>query len=125
MLVHLRRQHRAGFLAHLRERLGPGTSLLLIDQNEVPGFGAPIVRRDLAGNSYEARWLDSGERFEIVKNYPDDAELTADLAAFCDGIAILRLDWFWAVSARLRPADRGSENPAQLAARQVERRQPA
>ena len=47
----------------------------MIDQNHVPDFGMPISRRDTDGNSYQTRWLDNGERFEVVKNYPDPGEL--------------------------------------------------
>ena len=74
----------------------------MIDQNDVPDFGAPINRRDSDGNSYQLRWLDNGERFEVVKNYPDHAELERSVGQACDDIRILQLTHFWAVCARFR-----------------------
>lgn len=100
---HIRKQDRHKFLSHFASRLQERATLLMIDQNHVADFGAPIRRRDSDGNSYQTRWLDNGERFEVVKNYPDPAELERSLAQACDDIRILQLTHFWAVSARFRP----------------------
>jgi SAM-dependent methyltransferase len=100
---HIRKQDQNRFLSHFASRLRDRATLLLIDQNHVPDFGTPLSRWDSDGNSYQTRWLDNGERFEVVKNYPDDAELERSLAHACDDIRILRLTNFWAVSAKFRP----------------------
>lgn len=99
---HIPIQDRGGFLRHFASRLQRCASLLMIDQNHVPGFGMPIGRRDAAGNSYQTRWLESGERFEIVKNYPDAGELEQSVGAVCENVDILRLTHFWALSATFR-----------------------
>ena len=99
---HIRKQDRCKFLSHFASRLQERATLLMIDQNHVPDFAAPIRRWDSDGNSYQTRWLDNGERFEVVKNYPDRAELERSLAQACDDIRILRLTHFWAVSAKFR-----------------------
>ena len=101
---HIRRQDRGSFLAHFASRLQQCATLLMIDQNHVPGFGLPIGRRDADGNTYQTRWLDSGERFEVVKNYPDGAELERSIGQACDDVRILQLTHFWAVRADFRPA---------------------
>jgi SAM-dependent methyltransferase len=101
---HVRKQDRGRFLSHLASRLRQRATLLMIDENHVEGFGMPIGRRDAAGNSYQTRWLDSGERFEIVKNYPDDSELERCIGQICDDIDILRLRHFWALRATVRVA---------------------
>jgi SAM-dependent methyltransferase len=100
---HIRTQDRGRFLAHLASRLRTRATLLMIDQNHVPGFGLPIGRRDADGNTYQTRWLDSGERFEVVKNYPDRAELERSIGQACDDVRILQLIHFWAVRASFRP----------------------
>jgi SAM-dependent methyltransferase len=100
---HIRKQDRRRFLLHFASRLQERATLLMIDQNHVPDFGTPIRRWDSDGNSYQTRWLDNGERFEVVKNYPDHAELERTFAHACDDIRILQLTHFWAVRARFRP----------------------
>lgn len=100
---HLKKQDRGRFLSHFASRLQACATLLMIDQNYVPGFGVPISRRDADGNTYQTRWLDSGERFEVVKNYPDRAELEQSLGQACEDIGLLQLTYFWAVSASFRP----------------------
>jgi len=73
------------------------------DRREFGGWvGAPILRRDAAGDTWQRRWLDSGERFEIVKNYPDAAELEERVGAVCEDVRILQLRHFWALEARFR-----------------------
>jgi SAM-dependent methyltransferase len=100
---HVRKQDQSRFLSHFASRLQDRATLLMIDQNPVPDFGMPISRWDADGNSYQVRWLDSGKRFEVVKNYFDHAELERSVAKACEDIRILQLSYFWAVSARFRP----------------------
>ena len=99
---HLRRQDRRRFLTSFAASLQPAATLLMIDETLVPQVGAPIARRDADGNTWQRRWLDNGERFEIVKNYPDAEELQHDVAATCDDIRILQLKYFWALSSTVR-----------------------
>lgn len=99
---HLRIDERPAFLSALAARLEPQAALLMIDEILVPHVGAPVSRRDAAGNTYQRRRLASGEVFEIVKNYPGLAELEGDIASRCDTIELLRLTHFWGISARFR-----------------------
>jgi SAM-dependent methyltransferase len=100
---HVRTQDRSRFLSLFASCLKDRATLLMIDQNHVAGFGAPITRWDADGNSYQRRWLENGERFEVVKNHPEPAELDRSLGPACEDIRILRMTHFWAVSARFRP----------------------
>jgi SAM-dependent methyltransferase len=100
---HVRKQDRTRFLSRFASYLEDCATLLMIDQNHVPGFGAPITRWDDDGNSYQNRWLENGERFEVIKNHPDPAELEQSLAEACDDVRILHMTHFWAAAARLRP----------------------
>ena len=101
---HVRTQDRTRFLSRFASYLEDRATLLMIDQNHVPGFCVPITRWDNDGNSYQNRWLENGERFEVIKNHPTPAELERSLAPACDDVRILHMTHFWAVSARLRPA---------------------
>ncbi|MGA3401202.1 MAG: class I SAM-dependent methyltransferase [Acetobacteraceae bacterium] len=106
---HLRKQQRARFLERFAAHLEPGATLLMIDENLVANVGAPIVRRDVAGDTWQRRWLAGGERFEIVKNYPDAAELERSVGTVCEDVRVLQLQYFWALSARLLPVSRAAE----------------
>ncbi|MBN8905022.1 MAG: class I SAM-dependent methyltransferase [Rhodospirillales bacterium] len=99
---HLRRGERGRFLAHLRSRVQPNARPLMLDECDHPDIAPPASRHDAEGNGYEARRLADGEVFAILKNYPDDAELRADLALACDAIEIRRGAYFWAVQAVFR-----------------------
>jgi ubiquinone/menaquinone biosynthesis C-methylase UbiE len=97
---HVRRQDRAAFLARFASCLEPGATLLMIDENPVAKVGSPISRRDADGNTWQWRWLATGEQYEIVKNYFEGVELEASVSASCEDIQILQLRYFWALAAR-------------------------
>jgi SAM-dependent methyltransferase len=101
---HVRKQDRSRFLSHVALRLHSPAILLMIDENHVRDVGMPIGRRDAAGNTYQTRWLGNGERVEIVKNYPDQAELETSVGQVCDDVDVLQLTHFWALRATVRPA---------------------
>ena len=72
----------------------------MIDQVYVEGVCPVMSRVDEGHNRYELRTLLNGAVYEIVKNYPADEELIASFAPFAHDISIMRLDHFWALSAR-------------------------
>src|SRR5262249_30055594 len=80
---HVEQQRQRQFLRGFARRLRPRATLLMIDQNPVDGFTRPALRRDRAGNRYELRTLDDGRVFQIVKNFPSDAELRARVGDIC------------------------------------------
>ncbi|HEY7580483.1 MAG TPA: methyltransferase domain-containing protein [Acetobacteraceae bacterium] len=100
---HVRKQDRRRFLSQFASHLRRHATVLMIDQNHVHDFGMPTSRRDAAGNSYQTRWLGNGERFEIVKNYPDRSELESCIGEVCEDIDILQLTHFWALRATVGP----------------------
>jgi demethylmenaquinone methyltransferase/2-methoxy-6-polyprenyl-1,4-benzoquinol methylase len=96
--IRRRRDCLQSWVSHLR----PGSRLLMIDQNYVRGFSIPGCRQSESGDRYEWRSLADGSVHEILKNYPSDEELGEALDGFCDDVEIMRLHYFWAVSARTR-----------------------
>ena len=74
----------------------------MIDQIYVEGICPTVSRYDEWHNRYELRALQDGAIYEIVKNYPSDEELLASFAQFGKDIRIMRLNHFWALSARNR-----------------------
>jgi ubiquinone/menaquinone biosynthesis C-methylase UbiE len=99
---HVERERQQAFLSGLMRCLEPDALVLMIDQIYVEGICPVVSRHDERGNRYELRTLQNGAVYEIVKNYPSDEELVASFAPFADDIRIMRLDHFWALSARNR-----------------------
>jgi demethylmenaquinone methyltransferase/2-methoxy-6-polyprenyl-1,4-benzoquinol methylase len=84
------------FLRAFHSHLEPGARVLMFDERateERPN--PPVSRVDEAGNRYEMRRLQDGERFEIVKNLFDGARLEALVAPHAAFISYRELQFFW------------------------------
>lgn len=92
---HLLRADIPRFLAGVRERVGPGGSLVLLDNRYVPGSSHPIAMTTPGGDTYQQRQLADGRGYEVVKNFPDRAQLAADLADVATDLVITELEYYW------------------------------
>ena len=99
---HVEKQRQQEFLSGFVGRLDQDAVVLMIDQIYVEGICPQMSRYDEWDNRYELRKLQNGAIYEIVKNYPSDEELLNSFAPFGEDVKILRLDHFWALSARNR-----------------------
>jgi hypothetical protein len=98
---HVDKRRRREFLTHLASRLCGDATVLMIDQVYIEGLSIPETRRDAVGNRYEKRTLSSGCCYEIIKNYPSDEELRQALSGTFHKIEVTRLQYFWALRARM------------------------
>jgi ubiquinone/menaquinone biosynthesis C-methylase UbiE len=92
---HIPKQHLNEFLKNLHAQLKPGATVVYIDNREVLGSSTPIHRADEFGNTYQLRKLDSGEEYEVLKNFPSESELQSALAPFNKRPAINLLHYYW------------------------------
>lgn len=99
---HVKREEQDKFLAQLRARLGKDVLLVLLDNVYVDGSSTVIARTDLEGNTYQFRTLPSGERLEIVKNFPTDSFLRKRLGTAARDIRTKRVTHYWLATARLK-----------------------
>ncbi len=74
---HVPRERLAAFLAILHSKLRTGALVLFADQLPCEGYRH---RQDPLGNTLEQRMLPDGRSFEIVKNFPTEAEVRRVLA---------------------------------------------
>lgn len=81
---HVLRADIPGFLRGLTARLGPGARVIVLDNRYVLGSSTPISRTSPEGDTYQHRTLSDSRGFEIVKNFPDRARFTADIATTVD-----------------------------------------
>jgi hypothetical protein len=96
---HVPRERRQKFLAGLSKHLRPNGTILMLDQCYGRSFSTAASRRDTRGNRYELRRLAGGKIFEVMKNYPTSGSVRADLERVGKHVRIMKLKYFWAVSA--------------------------
>jgi ubiquinone/menaquinone biosynthesis C-methylase UbiE len=99
---HILRADRPGFLAGVSARLGPGVRLIVLDNSYVPGSNHPVSRTTEAGDTYQRRALNDGRSYEIVKNFPDRREFSADVAGIAGDVAWTQLRYYWLATCVLR-----------------------
>jgi SAM-dependent methyltransferase len=99
---HVKREGQEKFLAHLRGKVGKDVMLVLLDDVYVEGSSETVARTDLEGNTYQIRVAPDGERYEIPKTYPSDSALRKKLASSVREIRIVRLEYYWMLSCRLK-----------------------
>lgn len=101
---HVAKSRRDEFLSHFASRLGNGATILMIDNNYVPGSNIPLSHEDEEGNTYQMRTLANGDTYEIVKNFPDTGELECALERHCESVDVFQWQYFWAVKGVLGKA---------------------
>ena len=67
----------------------------------MPGSNHPITRVSQDGDTYQDRRLLDGRRFEVLKNFPDRAQLGADLERWATAFCYTELEYCWLVSCTL------------------------
>lgn len=92
---HVPRSRLAAFLSSLHARLDPGARVLFMDNRYVEGSSTPIAERDAEGNSYQLRRLADGSESRVLKNFPGESELRADLAPHARSLSYRALEYYW------------------------------
>jgi len=98
---HVKREQQEKFLAHLRARVGD-VVLVLLDDAYVEGSSDTVSRTDLEGNTHQISVTAAGERYEIPKTYPSDSALRKKMASMVREIKIVRLEYYWMLTCRLK-----------------------
>jgi ubiquinone/menaquinone biosynthesis C-methylase UbiE len=101
---HVPVRDRPRFLGSLDRRLIPGAKVVLLDNHFVEGSSTPIAHRDPDGNTYQRRRLEDGSEHVVLKNFPSEAELRADITAFGHNPHFTGLQYYWLFSYEKRRA---------------------
>jgi SAM-dependent methyltransferase len=99
---HVRRDQQEKLLAQVKAKYGNDLLVVLLDDAYVEGSSETVARTDLEGNTYQIRTAPDGERYEIPKSYPSDSALRKKLASSVREIKIVRLEYYWLLSCRLK-----------------------
>ncbi len=99
---HLERDEQAHLVAQLRQRFGKDVLLVLADDTYVEGVSETVARTDAQATTWQIVVAPDGERCEIPKSYPSDSALRKRLAPSVREIRILRLEYYWLLTCRLK-----------------------
>lgn len=98
---HVPRQGQERFIECFHRRLQPDALVLFLDNRYVQGSSTPLTRTDEHGNTYQTRTLDDGSSYEVLKNMPDESELSAALGDNARALEYVELEYFWYVTYRV------------------------
>jgi len=93
---HVPLQRAEAWLDGLHACLKPGATVVMVDNRYVAGSSSPLIRRDLQGNTYQARRLADGSTHEVLKNFPGEAELRRLLGDRITGWCWTEWTHYWA-----------------------------
>ena len=99
---HVPREERPAFLSLCFGQLKTGGQVIFIDNQYVEGNSTPISRMDEFGNTYQNRRLQSGEEFEIIKNFPNRLNFLDKIGERGEELEWLDLDYYWMVKFKKR-----------------------
>jgi ubiquinone/menaquinone biosynthesis C-methylase UbiE len=86
---------RKRFVAAVHRTLAPGAVVVILDNRYVPGSSTPISHVDAEGNSYQRRALADGSEHVVLKNFPTEDELRAEIGDAASAIEYVELEYYW------------------------------
>lgn len=99
---HVSKARLRDFLSTFHGRLQPGSLVAFVDNTYVEGSNTPMAGRvDEEGNTYSRRVLESGRQYEILKNFPTEAEIREVLGSQASAIEHFTSTYYWCVSYRM------------------------
>jgi SAM-dependent methyltransferase len=101
-LSHIPKKRLRDFIRIFHSKLTDHALVVLLDNRYVEGSSTPISRFDEDGNSYQVRTLESGKSYEILKNFPNEEELTRDLEPYSANAEYTALDYYWLLKYKVR-----------------------
>jgi len=101
---HIPVRERTRFYATLHRRLAAGAKIVFLDNRYVVGSSTSISHRDDDGNAYQRRRLADGSEHVVLKNFPTEPELVADVAHCARNVRYIALEYYWLFSYELAPA---------------------
>jgi SAM-dependent methyltransferase len=102
---HVPKQQLASFLFVFHAALRPAARLVFVDNSFVAGSSTAISRRDDANNTYQVRQLEDVAAHEVLKNFPNRAELLALVEPHAREVELVESEYFWCLSYKLNVAN--------------------
>jgi demethylmenaquinone methyltransferase/2-methoxy-6-polyprenyl-1,4-benzoquinol methylase len=100
-LSHVPIERLGEFFASLHACLDPGALVVLMDNTTAQCERLPISHTDLAGNTYQDRSTDAGKRYRVLKNFPTEPKLLAQVEDCSSDHRFIAREHFWLFQYRL------------------------
>lgn len=100
---HVPKARLRDFLGGFHRVFAPGAKVVFIDNVYVKGSSTAISRTDEEGNTYQLRSLDDGSTHEVLKNFPNEAELRACLNELAADVRVEFFTYYWILSYTPKP----------------------
>lgn len=94
---HIKKQDIPEFLKICFSQIKLESELIFIDNKYIEGSSTEISRIDKEGNQYQLRRLNSGDEFEVVKNFPSQLEFSAMIDSEIRNFEWIDLEYYWIV----------------------------
>ena len=98
---HVLKAQLRSFLHVFHAKLCPGARVVFADNLYVEGSNHPITRVDAEGNTYQQRRLANSTSYEVLKNFPDEAELRRVVGTSVSNVHYEQLTYYWCFSYTL------------------------
>jgi demethylmenaquinone methyltransferase/2-methoxy-6-polyprenyl-1,4-benzoquinol methylase len=73
-----------------------------LDNLYVSGSSTPIHHTDAEGNAFQQRRLGDGSLHLVLKNFPTEDELLADIQGLAEAAEYTALDYYWLLKYEVR-----------------------
>ena len=93
---HVPKTRQREFLRGLTARLEAGATVVFLDNRYVEGSSSPVTARDAEGNTFQTRRLGDGSTYEVLKNFPAEAELLELMAGLGERPVFTMWQYYWA-----------------------------
>ena len=103
-LSHVPKSRIRTFLRAFHGVLTPGARVVFMDNAYVEGSSTPISFSDAQGNTYQLRRLDDGSTHEVLKNFPTESELRANVEGLGLDVQVEFFPYYWTLTYLL-PGD--------------------
>lgn len=94
---HIRKEDIEDFLKMALNQVKEGAEIVFLDNKFIAGSSTPIIKIDDNGNTFQIRELMSGEKFEILKNFPHPDEMKGLIDKVGNDFEWLDFDYYWII----------------------------
>jgi len=98
---HILKKDLPAFLELLSTQISNKGSLVFVDNKYVKGSSTPIAKTDADGNTYQVRWLENGETYEVLKNFPSETEVLELIKGLPLEMEWVELKYYWVLKLQL------------------------
>jgi 2-polyprenyl-3-methyl-5-hydroxy-6-metoxy-1,4-benzoquinol methylase len=94
---HIRLQDLDNFLSVVHNCVNPGGTIVFMDNNFVADSSRPITETDTQNNTYQARQLENGKDYLVLKNFPTETDIREILGDKARDVTFHSLIYYWLV----------------------------